>query len=319
MTRPSYIDAFKSGLLEERARAAVKSLEECRLCPRQCGVNRLKGKKGLCETGARAIVCSYFGHHGEEPPVSGTQGSGTIFFSRCTLKCVYCQNYEFSQLGEGREVGPEELAGFMLKLQSEGCHNINFVTPTHVMPQILEALVLAAEKGLRIPLVYNTSGYERPEILKTLAGLIDIYLPDMRYADETAARRFSSAADYPRFNRASVREMFCQVGPAKYDDRGTAVRGLIVRHLVLPGGLAGTEKILAFIAEKLSREVPVSLMSQYFPAFKAEKTPPLDRRITLEEYEEAVNLMQKYGLDRGWVQESGGLKRLAGIHIKKNI
>ncbi len=319
MAYPSYIDAFKSGALRKKADEALRRLSCCEICPQQCKVDRESGKLGFCRTGRNAIVCSYFAHHGEEPPVSGSKGSGTIFFSRCNLKCVYCQNFDFSQLEEGKEVDARQLAGYMLELQELGCHNINFVTPTHVMPQILEALFLAAEGGLTLPLVYNTSGYEDPEVIRLLDGIIDIYLPDMRYADDAYASKYSSARGYPSFNQAAVKEMFRQVGPASFDPEGNILRGLIIRHLVLPGRIAGTEKILAFIARELSREVAVSLMSQYHPCFEADTFPELNRKITLEEYEEAEGLLKTYGLENGWVQESHGLKRFAGTNIKRNI
>lgn len=319
MAYPSYIDAFKHKILHQRAQTALEMLEKCRICPRKCGVNRLKGEKGFCRTGRMPIVCSYFAHHGEEPSISGTRGSGTIFFSRCNLRCVYCQNYSFSQLEEGRETPVEELADYMLSLQKEGCHNINFVTPTHVMPQILEALIPAIEGGLSIPLVYNTSGYETLEALKLLEGIVDIYLPDMRYADNAYAVEYSNAPGYAEYNQAAVKEMFRQVGTAKIDKEGLIVKGLIVRHLVLPQNIAGSEKIFAFIAREISPQIPISLMSQYFPEFEAQKHAPLDRVLTLEEYEAAVGLLEKYGLENGWIQESGGLKRFAGTNIKRNI
>ncbi len=306
---PNYIDAFKSGALRKKADIARSMLESCCICPRKCAINRLKDEKGFCKTGKNPIVCSYFAHGGEEPVISGSRGSGTIFFSRCNMRCAYCQNCNFSQGDEGKEVSTGELAGYMLELQKEGCHNINFVTPTHVMPQILEALILAIENGLKIPLVYNTSGYELPEIIGLLDGVIDIYLPDMRYAENGLAIKYSNAPGYPEYNKNAVKEMFRQVG----------VKGLIIRHLVLPENIAGTEEILSFISRELSPKAYISLMSQYFPAFEADNYPPLDRRITLEEYEAAAQLLKKYGLENGWIQESGGLKRFAGTHIKKNV
>lgn len=305
--------------LHKKARLAHEMLASCGICPRKCAVNRLKNERGFCRTARSAVVCSYFAHHGEEPALSGTKGSGTIFFSRCNLRCAYCQNYDFSQFQEGREVSKEELAGAMLELQKLGCHNINFVTPTHIMPQILEALILAVEDGLRLPLVYNTSGYELPEIIQLLDGIIDIYLPDMRYADDDAAIRYSAAPNYADTNQKAVKEMFRQVGKGAFDENDCLTRGLIIRHLVLPGNIAGTEKILAFIAKELSHEIPVSLMSQYHPCFEAENKPPLDRMISLEEYEYAVSLLKKYGLENGWIQESHGLKRFSGTNIKRNI
>lgn len=309
MAYPNYIDAFKSGALHKKVKKARSMLESCCICPRKCGINRFNDKRGFCRTGKNAFCCSYFAHGGEEPRISGSRGSGTIFFSRCNMRCVYCQNCNFSQRDEGREVSTDELAGYMLTLQKERCHNINFVTPTHVMPQILEALILAIEGGLNIPLVYNTSGYELPEAIELLEGIIDIYLPDMRYANNAFAVKYSSAPGYPEFNRNAVREMFRQVG----------IKRLIIRHLVLPENISGTEEIFSFICRELSPKIYISLMSQYFPAFEADSYPLLNRRITLEEYERAVALLKKYGLENGWIQESGGLKRFAGTNIKKNV
>lgn len=319
MAAASYFDAFKTKTLHKKVAAAGRLLAKCCVCPRRCGVDRRKDERGFCRTGKNALVCSAFAHLGEEPPISGTRGSGTIFFSRCNLRCLYCQNYDFSQLEEGRETSTREIADHMLRLQEEGCHNINFVTPTHVLPQILEALLIATQEGLRLPLVYNTSGYELVEVLRLLDGIIDIYLPDMRYADEETALKYSQAPDYPAINQAALREMFRQVGPARMNKEDLVTRGLIIRHLVLPKGLSGSEKIFSFIAEELNPDVPVSLMSQYFPAYLADNHPPLNRRLTLEEYEEAVALLKKYGLREGWIQEAGGLQRFAGTHIKRNI
>lgn len=319
MVPPSYLTAFKTKQLHKKAAWAYERLSSCSLCPKKCGVNRLKDEKGVCRTGKNAVVCSYFAHYGEEPPVSGERGSGTIFFSRCNLRCVYCQNYSFSQLEEGREVTTEELAGYMLQLQEEGCHNINFVTPTHVMPQILSALILAVEKGLNIPLVYNTSGYELAEMIRILDGIMDVYLTDMRYADNAYAVQYSCAPEYPTFNQEAVKEMFRQVSTAVFDENDIITKGLLVRHLVLPEGIAGSEKIFAFLCKEISKETYISLMSQYQPCFQAQNYPPLDRCLMLEEYETAIGLLKKYGLQNGWIQESGGLQRLAGTHIKRNI
>ena len=259
-------------------------------------------------------------HHGEEPPVSGERGSGTIFFSHCNMACCYCQNFEFSQLsGPGREVSDRELAGIMLELQGLGCHNINFVTPTHVVPQILAALAIAAEKGLHIPLVYNTGGYELPETIKLLDGIIDIYLPDMRYADSDMAIKYSQAPDYPKYNCASLKEMHRQAGVASINSEGLIERGVIIRHLVLPGNIPGTEKIMRFIARELSPETYISLMSQYHPYYKAEGLKEIDRNISAQEYAAAQKTMHAHGLHNGWTQDAGGLERFAGIHIKRNL
>lgn len=316
---PSYIDSYQNGKLQKIIEQGFRLLESCCVCPRKCGVNRLKDEKGFCRTGIKPSVCSYMPHHGEEPPISGTHGSGTIFFSYCNMACVYCQNYEFSQLGQGREVDSEELAKSMLELQKIGCHNINLVTPTHVMPQILKALELSINKGLKIPLVYNTGGYELPEIIKLLDGIVDIYLPDMRYADEAMALRYSNAKDYPEYNQKAVKEMRRQVGVAEIDAEGTIKKGLIIRHLVLPNNISGTDKIMKFISEEISKDTYISLMSQYCPYYKASQFKEISRRITSQEYEEAKQSMNKHRLYNGWIQESYGSERFAGIHIKPSV
>jgi putative pyruvate formate lyase activating enzyme len=319
MMYPAYLQAYNNGKLERLIEQALKLLESCCICPRKCKVNRLKNETGFCKTGLKPKVISYMPHRGEEPPISGERGSGTIFFSQCNMSCVYCQNYEFSQLGEGREVDFEDLAQFMLELQNLGCHNINLVTPTHVMPQILKALHIAISKGLNLPLVYNTGGYELPEIIRLLDGIVDIYLPDMRYADTQMSIKYSNAPDYPKYNQASVKEMHRQVGVADIDDEGIIKRGVVIRHLVLPDKISGTEKTMKFISEELSKETYISLMSQYAPYYKAHEFHDISRRVTFEKYEEARKIMHKYGLYNGWTQDSGGLQRFAGIHIKPNI
>jgi putative pyruvate formate lyase activating enzyme len=274
-------------------------LEECRLCGRECRVDRLEGTKGaVCRTGEKAVVSSFNAHFGEEDPLVGQHGSGTIFFTNCNLKCQFCQNYEISQLGEGREVSAEEIAGMMLHLQGRGCHNVNFVSPTHVIPQIMAALLIAAEKGLRVPLVHNTGGYDSLETLSLLDGIVDIYMPDMKYADEKVGRKYSKVKEYPQVNQAAVREMHRQVGDLLTDEQGIAQRGLLVRHLVLPNGLAGTSEIVRFLAEEISPETYVNVMSQYRPTYKAHEYPDIDRRPTMEELEEAVSLAQEAGLTR---------------------
>jgi len=294
-------------------------LSSCAICPRQCKVNRLKDARGFCNTGFKPKFYSALAHHGEEPPISGTYGSGTIFFSNCNMRCVYCQNYEFSQCESGKEIEVEKLAELMLKLQEKKCHNINLVTPTHVMPQILAALKLAAAGGLNIPIVYNTSGYELPEIIKLLEKIVDIYLVDMRYADLQMSKKYSHAPDYPEYNQKSVKEMHRQVGVAKINNEGIIEKGLIIRHLVMPDNISGTEKIMQFIAHQISKESYISLMSQYYPFYKASEFPRLNRRITKEEYDAAISCMQEQGLHNGWIQESGGLDRFAGINIKPGI
>lgn len=265
------------------------------------------------------MVYSYMSHYGEEPAISGENGSGTIFFSNCNLRCVYCQNYEFSQQGRGKEAEEEELASYILKLQKEGCHNINFVTPTHVIPQILKALIPAIERGLKIPLVYNTSGYDSVETLELLDGIFDIYLPDARYADSRIALRYSQAEDYPALNPLALKEMSRQAGAAKINKDGIIESGLIIRHLVLPDKLSSTDKIMRFIANELGKDTYISLMSQYFPCYRANDFPELSRRLSREEYQEAMDIMYSYGLHNGWVQDEQGLDRFAGINIKANL
>ena len=289
--------------LQKRIDAAFDLLESCRACPRECGVNRLKDEKvGFCRSGLNPIISSVSPHHGEEPPLSGARGSGTIFFANCNLKCVYCQNYPISQMGNGTERTIGELACQMLSLQEQGCHNLNLVTPTHFMPQILKALGIARERGFRLPIVYNTSGYESLEALRLLDGIVDIYLPDMRYAGDAVALKYSIAPRYPEINRAAIREMFRQAGNLVIDENGVAQRGLIVRHLVLPGGTSGTEGVMKFLAGEVSKDVCLSLMSQYFPAYRAREFKEIDRRITPGEYEAAWKIMLKYGLENGWIQ-----------------
>ncbi len=290
--------------LHSRIETAYQLLESCRVCPRECGVNRLKNDRlGFCRSGLNPVISSVSPHHGEEPPLSGKRGSGTIFFTNCNLRCVYCQNYPISQMGHGAERTPGELACQMLYLQEQGCHNLNLVTPTHFMPQILKALGIAKERGFSLPIVYNTGGYESVEALQLLEGIVDIYLPDMRYSDDGTARRLSVAPHYPEINRPAVKEMFRQVGNLVLDENGVAKRGIIIRHLVLPHGLSGTEGVMRFLSEEISKDVFISLMSQYFPAYKAPETKDLSRRITAEEYEDARRIMEKYGLENGWTQE----------------
>ena len=286
-----------------RAIEAGERLSACNLCPNDCGVNRLEGEVGFCGAGRDAKVASWNLHHGEEPPISGTRGAGTIFFSHCTMKCAYCQNWPISQKGNGQETDAPGLAAMMLELKRRGAHNINFVTPTHYMPQILAALVLAVKQGFDLPLVYNTSGYETVPVLKLLDGVVDIYLPDIRYACDLEAKKYSKAKMYAAFNRAAVKEMFRQVGLLKTDEDGTAMRGLIIRHLVLPGGVSGTQETMRFIADELSKDVHVSLMDQYFPTYHAARHPEIDRKITADEYQAAIDAYEACGLHEGWIQE----------------
>jgi putative pyruvate formate lyase activating enzyme len=290
--------------IKERTQQAYDLLKNCRVCPRKCGVDRSNGQKGICRAGKNPQVSSYNVHFGEEPPISGTRGSGTIFFSSCNLRCAYCQNFPISQLGNGLEVTAEDLARMMISLQSRGCHNLNLVTPSHFVPQILEALSFAWEMGFDLPLVYNSSGYDSIEALRLLEGIIDIYLPDMRYSDNRVAKRLSSAEDYVEANREAIREMYRQVGNLVVDDEGIARKGLVIRHLVLPNHLAGSEKTFRFVKEEISPDVYVSLMGQYFPSFEASENVSINRKITREEYGLAKRSFFESGLTSGWMQEN---------------
>ena len=300
---PSYLDLWATGELRERARRASQILKACRLCPRRCGVDRIRGERGFCRSGLVPIVSSYNVHHGEEPPISGVRGSGTIFLTHCNLHCVFCQNYPISQLGVGGEKSVEALGQMMIELQERGCHNINWVTPTHFVPQILDALCFAVERGFRLPLVYNTNGYDSLETLELLDGIVDIYLPDMKYADEGTARAYSQAPNYPAVNASAIQEMYRQVGGGEYAGDGTMERGLIIRHLLLPNGLAGTEGMARFVAETLSPQCGISLMTQYFPAYRAKGFPKIRRRLSRQEFEEAMEILERYRLSGGWMQE----------------
>jgi len=294
MVYPSYL-SLTEGQWKERIERALSLLESCEVCPHRCGVNRLKGELGFCKTGKNAIVDSYFPHRGEEKPIRGYRGSGTVFFSYCNMRCIYCQNYQISQLGEGREVSPEELAKIFLELQAMGCHNLNLVTPSHVVPQILSALYLAVQKGFKLPIVYNTSSFDSLESLRLLEGIVDIYLADLKYADREVARRYSKVKNYPEIATAAIREMHRQVGDLILDERGIALRGVLIRHLVLPNGLAGTEKVAEFLGS-LSKNTAVNVMDQYYPSYMAWKYPELSRRITQREYHQALSSMEGFRL-----------------------
>lgn len=295
---PAYLALHRTGELQRRAEEAVASLKECRVCPRDCRANRLENTVGICRTGRYARVSSYFPHHGEEDCLRGWNGSGTIFFSWCNLRCVFCQNYDISHRGEGVEVPPERLARMMLNLQSLGCHNINFVTPEHVVPQVLEALVIAVEGGLRLPIVYNTSAYDSMESLRLLDGVVDIYMPDFKIWDPEKAHRYLKARDYPEVARRVIMEMHRQVGVLKFDEQGLAKRGVLVRHLVMPGDIAGTEHILRFLAQEVAPDTFVNVMAQYYPAgmVSPERYPEINRRISSQEYWRAIRLAEELGL-----------------------
>jgi putative pyruvate formate lyase activating enzyme len=296
---PAYLRLLRSGELAHRAQDARRHLEDCDLCARYCRVDRLETARGaVCRTGRRAVVHSAAPHYGEENCLRGRNGSGTIFFSWCNLRCDYCQNWEISWKGHGEEVADKELAGIMLGLQQAGCHNINLVSPSHVVAQILAAVAIAAQGGLHLPLVYNTGGYDSPEALAVLDGVIDIYMPDMKYGDSSLARKHSHIRDYVRANRTAVREMHRQVGDLVLDADGIARRGLLVRHLVLPDGIAGTEQVLGFLAGEISRDTYINLMDQYRPCYKAVGAPALGRALMPEDYGAALEWAQRLGLER---------------------
>jgi putative pyruvate formate lyase activating enzyme len=295
---PAYIDLLDNSELAQRAAEAYEHLSICDVCAWECPVDRRADQIGVCRTGERARVSSYGPHMGEEDPLRGWRGSGTIFLTRCNLRCQFCQNHDISQTDSGNEVEPEDIAQMMLDLQARGCHNINFVSPSHVVPQLIAAVLIAATAGLRIPLVYNTGGYDSLPMLKLLDGIIDIYMPDMKYSDPDQARRYSKIRNYPIVNQAAVKEMHRQVGDLLIDDKGVAQRGLLVRHLVLPENIAGTDEIVKFLAEEISVNTYLNLMDQYRPAYKIHQYPQLNRRLTNQEYRNAVDAAQSAGLKR---------------------
>jgi putative pyruvate formate lyase activating enzyme len=306
---PGYLGLFRSGELARRVEALEARLTRCNICPRQCFVDRVAGKRGACHCGVLPTVSSACAHRGEEPAISGTRGSGAIFFGNCNMACVYCQNFQISQDPDGQranEISCIDLAKQMMYLQDElGCHNINLVSPSPFAPQIARAVLEAIPMGLRLPLVYNTGGYDSLETVTQLDGIIDIYLPDLRYASDRWAMRYSHAPRYVRYARAAIKEMYRQVGDLKVDDDGLAVRGLIVRHLILPNDFAGSEDTLSWLVTEVSPNVTVSIMSQYFPAHQAKGIAELSRTITTEEYSSVVGHVERIGLENGWVQELG--------------
>ncbi|HKM39008.1 MAG TPA: radical SAM protein [bacterium] len=297
--RPAYL-SLSAEEWDQKIQRARELASPCRLCPRRCQAERFQqpGTVGVCKTADKARVSSLGPHFGEEPPLVGIKGSGTIFFSRCNLGCIFCQNFSIAHLGEGRTVSDRELSRMMLRIQGLGCHNVNLVTPTHVVPNILAAVKLAAENGLEIPLVYNSGGYDSLETIRLLDGVVDIYMPDLKYGTRAPAEEFSAAADYPEVSFATVKEMHRQVGDLVLDQRGIAVRGLMVRHLVLPAGLAGTEQIMCFIATKISPDTYLNVMAQYRPCYRAVGHKALGRRITDREYREALDIARRAGLQR---------------------
>ena len=298
MFEPSYIMLYKNGELEKRQDIAYKMLESCKLCPRNCRVNRLKEVRGFCKTGSRPIISSYGPHFGEETPLVGEHGSGTIFITNCNLGCVFCQNYDISHLGQGLEVSLEDLAAIMLSLQLKGCHNINFVSPTHIIPQILAALLLAIEKGLSIPLVYNTGAYDNINCIRLLDGVFDIYMPDFKFAGLEESETYAKASDYFESASKAILEMYRQVGDLKLDSKNIAHQGLLLRHLVMPNNLAGTEKVMDFISSKISKNTYINIMDQYRFCGEANRYPELNRGITDQEYKDAIDIAFKHGLTR---------------------
>jgi putative pyruvate formate lyase activating enzyme len=298
---PIYLPLLERDGLSGRIAEAEAALHDCHLCGNDCGIDRTQ-RAGLCRIGDTAYVASYGPHHGEEAVLRGCYGSGTIFFSGCNLHCVYCQNDDVSQHVAGQPVTPQALAAMMLDLEGQGCHNVNLVSPTHVAPQIVLGLAAAIQAGLRLPVVYNTGGYDAPQALHLMDGLIDIYMPDVKYADAAVGQRLSLVKDYPAVNRAAVKEMHCQVGDLVLDDRGIARHGVLVRHLVLPGGLAGTTEVARFLVDEVSRDTYVNVMAQYHPSYKAwactDENTPLDRRITPQEYQSALRQARDAGLHR---------------------
>ncbi len=311
--RPGYALLEEKGVLADRVEQAYALFENCELCPRRCGVNRRKGETGICRATEQLMVYSRQPHFGEELPLVGNRGSGTIFFSNCNLRCVFCQNWPIAHEGRGREVSDEQLADMMIDLQNMGCHNINLVTPTHVMPNILNATRIALEKGLRLPLCYNTGGYERTECIRMLDGIVDIYLPDLKFMDPEEAERYAGAADdYPEKAKAAIIEMHRQVGDAVVEPRGTATRGLMVRHLVMPNRVAGTQDFVRWVAENLSADTYVNIMSQYRVEHRAFEYPEIARAITPEEFVEAIGWAKDTGienLDRRSLSQYEAMKR----------
>ena len=297
---PAYMKLFHSGELYRRSRQALRSLANCKVCPRDCEVNRLNNEHSVCKTGRKARVGSYAPHYGEEDCLRGTNGSGTIFFSLCNLKCVFCQNYDISQDGDGVEVSPEDLAGMMLDLQNRGCHNINFVTPEHVVPQILEALPLAVQMGLRLPLVYNTGAYDSMESMQMMEGIVDIYMPDFKYWSNERSQKYLKAKDYPETARTVIKEMHRQVGDLVLDENGLAKRGVLLRHLVMPDGLEDAENIMGYLSKEISADTYLNIMAQYFPAGKVSdiKYQEINRRPDSTELATVEKIARQYGLYR---------------------
>jgi putative pyruvate formate lyase activating enzyme len=297
---PLYLEKLTPNDLKERSEALHKLFEECRICPNECMAKRSEGETGECHSTDEVIISSVGPHYGEEPPLVGTHGSGTIFLTNCNLSCEFCQNYDISHLGIGKKITIEDLARSMLKLQQRGCHNINFVTPTHFTAQIVDALILAIEKGLEIPIVYNCGGYESVETLKLLENIVDIYMPDIKYSIDENALKYSGIQDYWEVVTSALKEMHRQVGDLKISKRGIAQRGLLIRHLVLPNDIAGSKKVIDFVADEISTNSYLNIMDQYHPAYNASKYEKLNRRITPSEYKEVIDYAFGKGLRSGF-------------------
>ena len=296
--KPVYLETARKGILKVRIKEAYEKLKSCQMCPRNCGVDRLNGETGICNTSIKAKVASFHPHFGEEAPLVGTYGSGTIFFSFCNLLCNFCQNYDISHYGIGEEVTDDQLSDIMIHLQDRGCHNINFVTPSHVVTQILSGLEIAIKRGLNIPLVYNTGGYDHVDTLKLLDGIVDIYMPDFKFWNETTANLTNLPGDYSEKAKSAIIEMHNQVGDLHIDNQGIAQRGLLVRHLVLPNGLSNTDDIMKFLATNISQNTYVNIMAQYRPCYKAKEVSELSRPPTMNEFKEAVESARRNGLSR---------------------
>ncbi|MDY6853376.1 MAG: radical SAM protein [Thermodesulfobacteriota bacterium] len=297
---PKYIELNRTGELAKRVDALYEILKECRLCPRKCSVNRMEGEVGICKAGKELIISSAFPHFGEEPPLVGFNGSGTIFFTHCNLRCIFCQNYEISHLGKGEITTTSIMAKQMLRLQNIGCHNINFVTPTQYVPQIVASLPEAIYSGLNIPLVFNCGGYESQEVIRLLDGIIDIYMPDIKFFDGEVAKKYTKAPDYPEVVKDALKQMHIQVGDLSIDKDGIAKTGLLIRHMIMPYELAGTSDIMKFIATEISKDSYVNIMAQYRPMYKSYEFPELSRKITSEEYRKAREIAKNLGLHRGF-------------------
>ena len=315
---PSYLQLFEKGILQQRLTLAREMLEKCYICPHNCGINRQKGELGICRTGAEARVASFGAHFGEESPLVGKNGSGTIFFEGCNLLCVFCQNSDISHIDKQGDassstVDDEHLASIMLNLQSQGCHNINLVTPSHVVPQFLAALPIAVEKGLHIPIVYNSSGYDSPETLLLLDNVVDIYMPDCKFWTSKTAKLYTRAKDYPDVMQKAIKEMHRQVGDLEIDKNGLAYQGLLVRHLVMPGHIDETREILEFLAREISTETYINIMDQYRPCYNADKYDRINRSLSTEEYEQAISIAGENGLQRLDQREWKKIFRLLGL------